>query len=87
MKDLNILLVIIQEMKNAQKVIVLAQIGDFAKNIAYAIKFCALFISKDVIANQNVRKSHALVMRMIENAIKIYVKVNIFDYLIFNDKF
>lgn len=75
MRDLNILLVITLEMKNAPRIIVHALKGVFAKSIAFAITFCASFTSKVVIANQNARKNHALVMLMIENAIKTFVIV------------
>lgn len=82
MKDLNILRAITQEMKNVQKIIVLALIEVIAKSIAYAIMFCVHFTSKVAFANLNARKNHALVMLMIENAIKTFVKVIIFEFIL-----
>lgn len=76
MRGLSILHATIQEMKNVQKIIVPALKGVFAKNIACAIMFCANITLKGAIVNPNVRKNHALVMLMIENAIKIFVKVS-----------
>jgi len=76
MKGQNIYRVIIQEMKNVQKIIALVLIEVFARNIVSAIMFYVTFILKDAIVNQNAKKNLVLVMLMIENVIKIYVEVS-----------